>query len=80
MFTVVTQFIGSPLTEIKRFYVQNGVVIPNSESTVAGTSGNSITADYCTAQETAFEDTNASFPAKGGMYFLIYLLSLETNS
>lgn len=66
VFTVVTQFIGSPLTEIKRFYVQDGNVIPNSESTVAGTSGNSITSDFCDAQKAAFGDTT-SFQDKGGM-------------
>jgi cellulose 1,4-beta-cellobiosidase len=32
VFTVVTQFIGSPLTEIKRFYVQGG----NGQGNVAG--------------------------------------------
>jgi len=53
-FTVVTQFIGSPLKEIKRFYVQNGKVIPNSMSKIAGVSGNSITPEYCDAQNKAF--------------------------
>jgi cellulose 1,4-beta-cellobiosidase len=66
VFTVVTQFIGSPLTEIKRFYVQGGTVIPNSQSTVAGVTGNSITTAYCTAQKAAFGD-NTSFFDKGGM-------------
>jgi cellulose 1,4-beta-cellobiosidase len=43
-FTIVTQFIGSgsTLTEIKRFYVQGGKVIPNSQSTISGVSGNSV--------------------------------------
>jgi cellulose 1,4-beta-cellobiosidase len=36
--TVVTQFVGSPITSIKRFYVQNGKVIPNSNSNIAGNS------------------------------------------
>jgi cellulose 1,4-beta-cellobiosidase len=36
--TVVTQFVGSPITSIRRFYVQNGRVIPNSNSTIPGTS------------------------------------------
>jgi hypothetical protein len=35
MFTVVAQFIDNPLTEIKRFYVQNGKLIPNSQPTIA---------------------------------------------
>jgi cellulose 1,4-beta-cellobiosidase len=36
--TVVTQFVGSPITSINRFYVQNGKVIPNSNSNIAGKS------------------------------------------
>lgn len=50
-FTVVTQFItdnGLPtgnLAEIRRIYVQNGVVIQNTVSTVSNT--NSITSSYC---------------------------------
>lgn len=66
VFTVVTQFIGSPLTEIKRFYVQDGVTIPNSESTITGVSGNSITTEYCDAQKIAFDD-ETSFADHGGM-------------
>jgi hypothetical protein len=40
--TIVTQFIGNPLNEIKRFYVQNGKVVPNSQSTISGVKGNSV--------------------------------------
>lgn len=66
VFTVVTQFIGSPLTEIKRFYVQGGKVIPNSFSTITGTeTDNSITPAYCDAQKAAFGDTY-SFKTQGG--------------
>lgn len=65
VFTVVTQFIGNPLTEIKRFYVQNGKVIPNSQSTIAGVTGNSITPAFCDAQKAAFGD-NYSFKTAGG--------------
>lgn len=67
--TVVTQFLkGSDgnLSEIKRFYVQNGKVFENSQSDVAGNPGNSITTDYCNAQKTAFNDTNV-FAQKGGL-------------
>jgi cellulose 1,4-beta-cellobiosidase len=64
--TVVTQFVGSPITSIKRFYVQNGKVIPNSQSTVSGVTGNSISDSFCAAQKTAFGDTN-TFASKGGM-------------
>ncbi len=71
-FTVVSQFItndgtsGGTLSEIRRFYVQNGVVIPNSQSTVAGVEGNSLTDSWCGAQKTAFGDQNV-FQTKGGL-------------
>ena len=68
-FTVVTQFLTDStgdLSEIKRFYVQNNKVIPNSYTDIAGTSGNSITTAYCNAQKTAFGDTN-DFSSKGGL-------------
>jgi hypothetical protein len=58
--------IGSPLTEIKRFYVQGGTVIPNSQSTIANVTGNSITTAFCDAQKAAFGD-NYSFKTHGGM-------------
>ncbi|KAF7303395.1 Glucanase [Mycena indigotica] len=64
--TVVTQFIGSPINQIKRFYVQNGVVHGNSNSTISGVTGNSLTDSFCAAQKTAFGDTN-TFQQKGGM-------------
>lgn len=67
-FTVVTQFLkGSDgvLNEIKRFYVQDGKVIPNSESTIPGTSGNSVNPDFCKAQKIAFGDGD-HFNEKGG--------------
>ncbi|KAG8990983.1 hypothetical protein FRB90_001506 [Tulasnella sp. 427] len=73
-FTVVTQFITSDgtatgtLTEIKRFYVQNGVVIANSYNKISGisTSFNSITDEYCKEQKAAFGDTT-SFQNHGGL-------------
>ncbi|KAH7098581.1 glycoside hydrolase [Auriculariales sp. MPI-PUGE-AT-0066] len=66
-FTVVTQFIGSPVTEIKRFYVQNGVLIPNSATSITGMpTTNSITDTWCSAQKTAFNDTR-SYQNKGAM-------------
>jgi len=72
VFTVVTQFITADgtttgaLSAINRFYVQDGVVIPNSQSTISGVTGNSITDAFCTAQKTAFGDTN-EFATKGGL-------------
>ena len=66
--TVVTQFIGSgsSLSEIKRFYIQNGKVYKNSQSTISGVSGNSITDAFCKAQKSAFGDTS-SFATLGGL-------------
>lgn len=70
--TVVTQFLtddGTPsgtLSEIKRFYVQNGNVIPQSMSTISGVGGNSITTDYCTVQKEVFGDPDV-FSQHGGM-------------
>jgi cellulose 1,4-beta-cellobiosidase len=68
-FTVVTQFIGSgsSLSEIRRIYVQDGKVIQNSKTAVSGMDAyDSITADYCDAQKTAFGD-KTSFQDKGGL-------------
>ncbi|KAF7327562.1 Glucanase [Mycena kentingensis (nom. inval.)] len=65
-FTVVTQFIGNPINQIKRFYVQNGRVISNSNSTIPGVTGNSISDSFCAAQKSAFGDVN-TFAQKGGM-------------
>ncbi|KAG6901892.1 hypothetical protein C0995_006845 [Termitomyces sp. Mi166 len=71
-FTVVTQFItddgtsSGTLSEIRRLYVQNGVVIQNSNTSISGMdSFNSITPEFCDAQKTAFGDTN-TFDEKGG--------------
>ena len=66
--TVVTQFIkgsGGDLEAIRRFYVQNGKVIPNSESTISGTSGNQLDDTFCKAQKIAFGDDD-HFTQKGG--------------
>ena len=71
--TVVTQFLTSDntttgdLSEIRLLYVQNGQVIQNSVSTIAGVSGyDSITDDFCDAQKTVFDDTNR-FEQLGGL-------------
>lgn len=70
--TVVTQFITSDgtdmgdLVEIRRFYVQDGKVIPNSNSTIAGVQGSAITDGFCNAQKEAFNDVN-DFKVKGGL-------------
>ncbi|PQE27625.1 putative 14-beta-D-glucan cellobiohydrolase B protein [Rutstroemia sp. NJR-2017a BBW] len=71
-FTVVTQFLTKDgtttgtLSEIKRFYVQNGKTYANSQSTISGVSGNSITDAFCSAQKTTFGDQNL-FATKGGL-------------
>ncbi|KAG6809595.1 hypothetical protein H0H92_015615 [Tricholoma furcatifolium] len=72
-FTVVTQFISSDgtssgsLSEIRRIYVQNGVVIQNSNTNIAGMATyNSITEDFCDAQKAAFGD-ETDFQSKGGL-------------
>ncbi|KAF3403307.1 1,4-beta-D-glucan cellobiohydrolase xynA [Talaromyces pinophilus] len=71
-FTVVTQFVtddgtstGS-LSEIRRYYVQNGVVIPQPSSKISGISGNVINSDYCAAEISTFGGT-ASFSKHGGL-------------
>jgi cellulose 1,4-beta-cellobiosidase len=66
-FTVVTQFLGTGEDlEIKRFYVQNGTVIPNPSSQIPGVGGDSLTAGLCTKQKEVFGDVDA-FKRKGGM-------------
>ncbi|KAG9246729.1 cellulase [Calycina marina] len=71
--TAVTQFVTSDgtaagtLTEIKRFYVQNGVIFANSAANIAGVpADNAITDDFCAAQKSVFGDTS-SFATKGGL-------------
>lgn len=72
--TVVTQFItddgtsSGTLSEIRRFYAQNGKVIPQSESTIQGVPGNAINEEFCPAQKEVFGDQNTwkqhgGFPA-----------------
>jgi cellulose 1,4-beta-cellobiosidase len=71
-FTIVTQFLTDDgtdtgtLSEIKRFYVQDGVVIANSESTYPANPGNSITTEFCEAQKELFDDVDV-FTPHGGM-------------
>eukprot|EP00428_Durinskia_dybowskii_P030861 CAMPEP_0170231312 /NCGR_PEP_ID=MMETSP0116_2-20130129/15389_1 /TAXON_ID=400756 /ORGANISM="Durinskia baltica, Strain CSIRO CS-38" /LENGTH=474 /DNA_ID=CAMNT_0010482081 /DNA_START=43 /DNA_END=1467 /DNA_ORIENTATION=+ len=71
--TVVTQFItadgtdAGDLFEIRRFYIQDGLVVPNSDARILGDgAGNSITDGFCEAQKELFGDFN-DFRAKGGM-------------
>ncbi|QRV72290.1 beta-1,4-D-glucan cellobiohydrolase [Ceratobasidium sp. AG-Ba] len=71
--TVVTQFItadgtaGGALSEIRRLYVQNGVVVANSKTNISGMSAyDSVSDAFCSAQKTAFSDAN-TFSQKGGL-------------
>jgi len=70
---VVTQFLTTDgtdtgdLSEIRRFYVQDGKVIPNSNATIlGGSASNSITDKFCSAQKKAFSDKD-DFKAKGSL-------------
>ncbi|KIO30425.1 carbohydrate-binding module family 1 protein [Tulasnella calospora MUT 4182] len=72
-FTIVTQFITDNgtatgnLKEIRRLYVQNGVVIANSVNQIPGIPAtNAITDAYCDAQKSVFGDTT-SFQNHGGL-------------
>lgn len=71
-FTVVTQFVTADgtatgaLSQIKRLYIQDGTVVQNSVSDIAGVSGNSVSDPFCRAQKTAFGDTD-DFETKGGL-------------
>eukprot|EP00438_Fugacium_kawagutii_P025437 Skav204282 [mRNA] locus=scaffold409:225873:227324:+ [translate_table: standard] len=71
--TVVTQFItegntdDGDLIDIRRFYVQDGQVIPNSNISIAGMrQGNSITDGVCADMKREFGDID-DFNLKGGL-------------
>jgi len=71
--TVVTQFLTTDgtdrgnLSEIRRFYVQDGKKINMPATTIPGFGTfDSITDNFCTAQKIYFNDTN-SFKVKGGL-------------
>uniref|UniRef100_A0A6B2L439 cellulose 1,4-beta-cellobiosidase (non-reducing end) n=1 Tax=Arcella intermedia TaxID=1963864 RepID=A0A6B2L439_9EUKA len=72
-FTVVTQFVtadgtdGAPLTEIRRFYRQNGRTIPNSAANFTGMAPySSISTAFCEDQKKLFGDPD-DFARKGGL-------------
>jgi len=80
--TVVTQFLTEDgtdegkLSEMRRFYVQDGKKIANSYSSVGGIQGDSITDDFCTKEKEAFlptrdigniEGAYNQFGEKGGL-------------
>jgi cellulose 1,4-beta-cellobiosidase len=65
----VTRFHTSAgqLSEVRRFYVQNGKVIPNANSTIAGIVGDSITEKYCEDKRNVFNEGHPMFSDFGGM-------------
>jgi len=72
-FTVVTQFItdkpgpAGVLSEIRRIYKQNGKVVQNPRSNVAGLKPyDSLTTQYCNDQKRVFGDTSNTFAKEGG--------------
>jgi len=71
--TVVTQFLttdgtdSGDLSEIRRFYVQNGKMIDSPSSTILGSDDTDvITDDFCDAKKDLFEDVK-HFQQLGGM-------------
>ncbi|EED14886.1 1,4-beta-D-glucan-cellobiohydrolyase, putative [Talaromyces stipitatus ATCC 10500] len=70
--TVVTQFVtndgtsSGTLSEIRRYYVQNGKVFAQPSSKIDGISGNAINSDYCSAEISTFGG-NPSFTKHGGL-------------
>jgi len=70
--TIVTQWLttdgtdSGDLSEIRRFYVQDGKVIPNSMSKMKGVEGNSVTDKFCSQQKKAFGDPD-DHAKKGGL-------------
>lgn len=70
---MVTQFItddgtdSGTLSSIRRFYVQDGTVIPNSLTVIDGVDAtNEITEEFCEQQKAAFGDENY-FKTVGGL-------------
>lgn len=72
-FTVVTQFVTSDgsdtgdLVEIRRSFIQNGVLIPHpSSKNIAGSNASSISDAFCEAKAAAWGD-NDNFEKFGGL-------------
>ena len=61
---VISEFVTSDntatgeLVEIRRKYVQNGVMIENTNISLAGKTHDSITDEFCEAEYAAFNGTN----------------------
>ena len=71
-FTVVTQFLTTDgtdegdLSEIRRFFLQDGAVVPDPTVTVGGDTFDRLSDGFCAAQKQAFGDEN-TFEARGGL-------------
>ena len=71
-FTVVTQFLTTDgtdegdLSEIRRFFLQDGAVVPDPTVTVGGDTFDRLSDGFCAAQKKAFGDEN-TFEARGGL-------------
>jgi len=69
--TVVTQFLTTDgtdegdLSEIRRFYVQDGNIIHSPASTILSNNADSITDEFCADKKELFENIN-DFGEKGG--------------
>ena len=69
--TVVTQFLTTDgtdegdLSEIRRFYVQDGNIIHSPASTILSNNADSITDEFCAENKELFENIN-DFGEKGG--------------
>ena len=71
-FTVVTQFLTTDgtdegdLSEIRRFFLQDGAVVPDPTVSVGGETFDRLSDGFCAAQKKAFGDEN-TFEARGGL-------------
>lgn len=66
--SVVTQFhtdSDGMLSDIRRFYVQDGVVFANAGSEIPGNPGNAINKEFCDTQKAMFGDPDA-YNDRGG--------------
>lgn len=83
-FTVVTQFIttdgtdNGDLKEVRRLYVQDGIVHNSTVVNIGGNSYDSMTDEYCGNEKKAFNDTN-DFSKKGGFQKLTEVLKRKSQ-
>ena len=81
--TIVTQFItegntdDGDLIDIRRFYVQNGQVIPNSNISIAGVKGDSVTDKVCADMKAG--SLEAMLGTHSGFGYITCLPSCNSN-